>query len=206
VRAVNLLPRDQEKKPVVKKEQIPFAVGGCIGLVVIALVTSQYLSKSGSVAAERQALQDLQAQLAQLPAPPPPPSAQTSQLAEEQKARLTALQGALSTRVAWDRVLRQFSLVLPSDVWLTQLDLKSPVTASDAAASGSSDTGPTGFTIEGSTYSHDAVARLLSRLSVVPDLTNVQLVNSQAQEINGQTVVNFTIGADIRGPGQKGSS
>jgi len=206
MRAVNLLPRDVEKKPVVKKEQIPFAVGGCIGLVVVALVASQYMSKSGSVAAERQALDDLQAQLAQLPAPPPPPSAETSKLADEQKLRLTALQGALSTRVAWDRVLRQFSLVLPSDVWLTQLNLKSPVTAADAAATGSTDGAPSGFTIEGSTYSHDAVARLLSRLAVVPDLTNVQLINSQAQEINGQTVVNFTIGADIRGPNQTGSS
>jgi Tfp pilus assembly protein PilN len=208
MRAVNLLPRDVEKKPVVKKEQIPFAVGGCIGLIVVALVASQYMSKSGSVAAEQQALNDLQAQLAQLPAPPPPPSAETSKLADEQKLRLTALQGALSTRVAWDRVLRQFSLVLPSDVWLTQLNLKSPVSASDAAAAatGSTDGAPSGFTIEGSTYSHDAVARLLSRLAVVPDLTNVQLINSQAQEINGQTVVNFTIGADIRGPQQKGSS
>lgn len=205
MRAVNLLPRDVEKKPVVKKEQIPFAVGGCIALIVVALVTSQYLSKSGSVAAEQQALNDLKAQLAQLPAPPAPPSAETSKLADEQKLRLTALQGALSTRVAWDRVLRQFSLVLPSDVWLTQLNLKSPVSASDAAAAGSDGTA-TGFTIEGSTYSHDAVARLLSRLSVVPDLTNVQLVNSSAQEINGQTVVNFTVSADIRGPQQKGSS
>jgi Tfp pilus assembly protein PilN len=205
MRAVNLLPKDVEKKPAVKKEQIPFVVGGCIGLVVAALVTSQYLSKSGNVASERQALQDLKAQLANLPAPPPGPSAEESKLAGEQKTRLTALQSALSTRVAWDRVLRQFSLVLPSDVWLTQLSLKSPVSpATDAAAT--SDGGPSGFTIEGSTYSHEAVARLLSRLSVVPDLTNVQLVNSSAQEANGQTVVNFTIGADIRGPEQKGSS
>jgi Tfp pilus assembly protein PilN len=205
MRAVNLLPRETEKKPAVKKEQIPFVVGGCIGLVVGALVVSQYLSKSGNVAAERQALTDLKAQLAALPAPPPEPSAEQSKLADEQTVRLTALQTALSTRVAWDRVLRQFSLVLPSDVWLTQLSLKSPVSpATQQTPQG--DGAPTGFTIEGSTYSHDAVARLLSRLSVVPDLTNVQLLNSSAEDANGQTVVKFTISADIRGPGQKGSS
>ena len=34
------------------------------------------------------------------------------------------------------------------------------------------------FTIQGRTYSHDGVARLLSRLQVVPDLTNVQLISS----------------------------
>jgi Tfp pilus assembly protein PilN len=205
MRAVNLLPRDVEKKPAVKKEQIPFVVGGCIGLIVAALVTSQYLSKSGAVATEKQALQNLQAQLAQLPAPPPGPTVQQTQLAGQQQTRLTALQDALSTRVAWDRVLRQFSLVLPSDVWLTQMSLKSPVSPADLVAP-TGEAGPSGFSIEGSTYSHDAVARLLSRLSVVPDLTNVQLLNSSLNEVNGQTVVNFSISADIRGPEQKGSS
>jgi len=205
MRAVNLLPRDVEKKPAVKKEQIPFVVGGCIGLIVAALVTSQYLSKSGAVATETQALSNLQAQLDQLPAPPPGPTVQQTQLAGEQQTRLTALQDALSARVAWDRVLRQFSLVLPSDVWLTQMSLKSPVSPTTPQAS-DSEGGPSGFSIEGSTYSHDAVARLLSRLSVVPDLTNVQLLNSSMNEVNGQTVVNFSISADIRGPEQKGSS
>jgi Tfp pilus assembly protein PilN len=204
MRAVNLLPKDVEKKPAVKKEQIPFVVGGCIGLIVAALITSQYLSKSGAVATETQALQNLQAQLDQLPAPPAGPTPQQTQLAGQQQPRLTALQSALSTRVAWDRVLRQFSLVLPSDVWLTQMSLKSPESPADLTSSG--EASPSGFSIEGSTYSHDAVARLLSRLSVVPDLTNVQLLNSSMNEVNGQTVVNFSISADIRGPEQKGSS
>src|SRR5207247_10795231 len=34
------------------------------------------------------------------------------------------------------------------------------------------------FIMQGRTYSHDGVARLLSRLQVVPDLTNVQLQSS----------------------------
>jgi Tfp pilus assembly protein PilN len=204
MRAVNLLPRDLEKQPTFKKEQLPFVVGGCVALVVVALIGSQYLSKSGGVASERQALSDLQAQLAQLPAPPQP-SAEQTKLAGEQKTRLTALQTALSSRVAWDRVLRQFSLVLPSDVWLTQLSLKSPVSPATPQTP-QADGAPTGFTMEGSTYSHDGVARLLSRLAVVPDLTNVQLVNSSLEDTNGQKVVHFSIAADIRGPNQKASS
>lgn len=205
MRAVNLLPREQANKPAVKKEQIPFVVGGCLGLVVTALIASQYLSQSGKVSAERQNVDGLQAQLAALPAPPPGPTAAETQLAGEQSKRLAALQSALTTRVAWDRVLREFSLVLPEDVWLTQLSLKSPVSPSTNMppdASGS----PTGFTIEGSTYSHDAVARLLSRLSVVPDLTNVQLVSSTTASTDGQKVVHFNIAADIRDSSKKGSS
>jgi Tfp pilus assembly protein PilN len=205
MRAVNLLPREQAHKPAVKKEQIPFVVGGCVGLLVTALVASQYLSQSGKVSAERQALSDLKAQLAALPAPPPGPTPAETKLAGEKQQRLTALQTALQTRVAWDRVLREFSLVLPEDVWLTALDLKSPVSPATNMAPEASGA-PTGFTIEGSTYSHDAVARLLSRLSVVPDLTNVQLVNSSVASSEGQTTVHFTIAADIRDDAKKGSS
>jgi len=205
MRAVNLLPRDHANKPAVKKEQIPFVVGGCVGLLVTALVASQYLSQSGKVGTERQALNDLKAQLAALPAPPPGPTPEQTKLAGQQQTRLTALQAALQTRVAWDRVLRKFSLVLPEDVWLTQLSLRSPVSpATNQAPQNAS--GPTGLTIEGSTYSHDAVARLLSRMSVVPDLTNVQLVSSSVDTSKGQTTVKFSIAADIRDSGQKGDS
>jgi Tfp pilus assembly protein PilN len=205
MRAVNLVPRDTTQKSTVKKEQIPFVVGGCVGLLVTALIASQYLSQSGKIASERQTLQDLQAQLAALPAPPPGPTPQQTKLAGEQTTRLTALQTALQTRVAWDRVLRKFSLVLPEDVWLTQLSLKSPVSpATNAATEGSG--APTGFSIEGKTYSHDAVARLLSRLSVVSDLTNVQLVSSSADVVEGQSIVKFNISADIRAAKQDGSS
>src|SRR6266511_3063857 len=187
MRAVNLLPRDQAPKSRVKKEQLPFVVGGCVGLVVTAILASQYLGQSGKVAAERQTLGDLQ-----------------TKLASEQSTRLTALETALKTRVAWDRVLREFSLVLPDDVWLSTLNLRSPVSPATGQAPQTSGT-PTGITIEGSTYSHDAVARLLSRLATVPDLTNVQLVSSSSTTVGGQDVVHFQIAADIRDPDQKAS-
>jgi len=206
MRAVNLLPRDHaQKKSSVKKEQIPFVVGGCVGLLVTAILASQYLSQSGKIATERQTLGDLKAQLAALPAPPPGPTPGETKLAGEQKTRLDALNAALASRVAWDRVLREFSLVLPGDVWLTQLSLKSP-TSPGTGQPPEASSAPTGFTMEGKTYSHDAVARLLSRLSVVPDLTNVQLVSSAVSSTNGQTVVTFNIAADIRDGGQKAAT
>jgi hypothetical protein len=42
------------------------------------------------------------------------------------------------------------------------------------------------------------VARLLERLSVLPDLKNVQLQNSQTAVVGGQNVISFTIVSDIR--------
>ena len=57
---------------------------------------------------------------------------------------------------------------------------------------------PTGLVIGGYTYSQDAVARLLSRLQVVPDLTNVQLQSSAVTPLGNSSVVAFTILADIK--------
>ena len=59
----------------------------------------------------------------------------------------------------------------------------------------------TGITMDGYTYSQPAVARLLTRLSVVPDLVNVQLQQSTLSKIGATPVVHFTIAADVRKPG-----
>jgi hypothetical protein len=74
-------------------------------------------------------------------------------------------------------------------------------TAPAAAAPGAP---PSLVTIEGYTYSHDAVARLLTRLSVIPDLKNVWLQKSLRTELGGRAVVTFTILSDVR-PGTKPS-
>jgi Tfp pilus assembly protein PilN len=101
----------------------------------------------------------------------------------------------MANRVAWDRIFREFSLVVPDDVWLTTLTAHSP--ASTTTSTGPSGA-PTQFTITGRTYSHDGVARLLTRLQVIPDLQNVTLLSSTRSEVSGQTVVEFNIAADIR--------
>jgi Tfp pilus assembly protein PilN len=154
---------------------------------------------SGKIAAQRRKVDDLNRKFRALPPPPPGPTAAQQQLAGEQSARVTALSAALANRVAWDRVFREFSLVLPDDVWLTTLTAKAPISPATNAASSSGTGTPTQFTIQGRTYSHDGVARLLSRLQVVPDLTNVQLVSSTLEKVAGQDVVTFSIAADIKG-------
>ena len=55
--------------------------------------------------------------------------------------------------------------------------------------------------ITGDKYSHDAVARLLTRLSVIPDLEQVQLVTSEQAKLANRKIIHFKVGADIRPPG-----
>jgi Tfp pilus assembly protein PilN len=195
VRAVNLLPRDHGARSV-RKESLPVLVGACSGVLVVAALGAMFMMGSGKIAAQQRKLDDLNRTFQALPPPPPGPSAVQQQLAGEQSARASALSTALGSRVAWDRVFREFSLVLPDDVWLTNLSAKSPISPSTNAAT-SSGGAPSQFTIQGRTYSHDGVARLLSRLQLVPDLTNVQLVSSTLSKVGEQDVVEFTIAADI---------
>ena len=95
--------------------------------------------------------------------------------------------------------------MLPDDVWLATIAAKAPVPSSSAVAPAAAGVGATvaatGFTIDGFTYSHPAVARLLSRLAVVPDLVNVQLQQSTLQKVGTGTAVHFVIVADVRKPG-----
>ena len=195
MRAVNLLPRDHGHRTV-KKESLPVLVGACVGVLVAAALGAMFMTGSGKIAAQQRKLDDLTRTYQALPPPPPGPSAVQQQLAGEQSARVSALSTALGSRVAWDRVFREFSLVLPDDVWLTNLTAKSPISPATNAAT-SAGGAPSQFTVQGRTYSHDGVARLLSRLQLVPDLTNVQLVSSSLSKVGEQAVVEFTIAADI---------
>src|ERR687888_154793 len=204
MRAVNLLPRDHGQRRV-KKESLPVLVGGCSAVLVVAVLGALYMMGSGKIAAQQRKVDNLNRHFQALPPPPPGPTAAQQALAGQQSARVSALTTALASRVSWDRVFREFSLVLPDDVWLTQLSAKSPISPSTNMSSTGGSTQPTMFTIQGRTYSHDGVARLLSRLQVVPDLTNVQLISSSRSQVGTREVVDFTIAADIASPGANGS-
>jgi Tfp pilus assembly protein PilN len=54
------------------------------------------------------------------------------------------------------------------------------------------------LSLAGYTYSQEGVARLLSRLAVVPALQSVKLVQSSQATVGGQTVVSFSIQATVR--------
>ena len=193
MRAVNLLPREEAKRSFEAKRGVVF--GGVAGTALATVVLgSMMMSAGGSVSSKQEELDALRAQIAAIPAAPVVDTSREDALAAEKGARVGALSAALSGRVAWDRVLRQVSLVLPEDVWLTNLSAVAP-DATQAAAGGS------GFTLTGATYSQNGVARFLSRLAVIPDLGNVRLQSSQSQLLNERELVQFTILADVRAPG-----
>ena len=206
MRAVNLLPKDAIRV-VTRTQKIAVGAGTGGAVVLTALLAMMFLSASSKVHDAQFTLADLKAQLAVIPPAPPGPSPGASALAAEQGPRVAAVTAALQHRVAWDRVMRELSLVLPEDVWLSTLSAKSPVSPSSPTTAGLAPAAPvagappTQITIDGFTYSQDAVARLLSRLAVVPDLQNIALQSSARTGIGKQSVVHFTIAADLRSSG-----
>jgi Tfp pilus assembly protein PilN len=200
MRAVNLLPRQsvEQRRERPNAVVLVAAIGGAA--VVLGLVGGTLVANR-SVNRERQSLSSARAVLAVTPAHHVSASTQAfrQQVLTQREQRSLALASALSKRVAWDRILRRFALVLPDDVWLTGLNGTVPLDPAPVATTTSALPAPaTQLNMQGYTYSQESVARLLDRLSVVPDLKNVQLQSSTASVVSGRNLYSFTIVADIR--------
>jgi Tfp pilus assembly protein PilN len=205
VRAINLLPRDDSRRN--QKTQWIVLAPVAAAVLLTALLSVTFLSASGKVKDKQAELQSLNDTLAAFPTPDASKIQSQNALATDKQVRVTALSAALTRRVAWDRIFRELSLVLPEDVWLTTLSARAPVSSSipvaPAPAAAGTAVAASQFTLDGYTYSHAAVARLLSRLSVIPDLVNVQLQQSTLTEAGTSKTVHFVIAADVRqGGGQ----
>ena len=202
MQAVNLLPRELDRTT--RRPNVVAIVAAAGALFLAAVLGGLFVLSSSTLSENEAKLALARAELAALPAPAQPEPAQDAALAAERAPRVAALSTVLAQRVSWDRVLRRFSLVLPEDVWLQNLTLTNAPVAATPAPAGQPATAPavpTGFSITGRTYSHAGVARLLSRLTAVPDLQDVRLSGSKRVEVGGQMVVEFTIVAGVRADG-----
>jgi Tfp pilus assembly protein PilN len=206
VRAVNLLPGDAASQGR-KVPPLP-VLAGCIGTVLIsAVLAMMYLSASAGVAKKQRALEQVQAAYAAIPAAASP-SPVVAELPKQRQTRVTALATVLGQRVTWDRLLREVSQVVPSDVWLLNLNALAP---SLAPANTAGSAAQQGFVVTGCTYSQDSVARFLARLAVVPDLSNMTLGKSESSASGGggagsggqcpPGMVTFTLQGGVRAAG-----
>jgi hypothetical protein len=97
-----------------------------------------------------------------------------------QQAREATVTSLAQSRFDWERVLRELAIVIPNDVWLT--DLSATASADSGASStstSSTDTiqGPS-LEISGCAVSHEAVARFLAALRDIDGLTRATVFSS----------------------------
>ena len=205
MKAVNLLPRDEPKKTR-RQTPLPVAVGAVAAVVVTGVLGAGFVVEHKNVSQKKADLAAVQAELAAVPGPKQPNPNEIA-LSGQEGPREQALQQALNGRVAWDHLMREISLVIPSDVWLTSMAVQAPVASSPAVPPVAGTTAPVptssanSFTIEGNAYSHDGVARLLTRLALIPDLSDVTLGSSTLISPGKRSAVQFTINAAVRAPG-----
>ncbi len=202
MRSVNLLPRDAQ--PARSFRGSGAAIVGAVAMLAVVAIAlgAGFMTAHARAQSEQGKLADAQLQLARVVASqqaapaaklakPAKPIVPVPAVTAEQQPRLAALSQALASRVAWDRVLREFSLIVPGDVTVSSLTMKAP----DPAAGGAP--AAQGFALAGVAFSNDSVARLLSRLMLVPDLASVSLASSTTDPSTGQ--VSFTVNAAIKG-------
>jgi Tfp pilus assembly protein PilN len=191
MRAVNLLPlhaRAGRRRP----PTAALAVAG-VGVLAASLLAVGYFSTNGNVDQREQELVALEQQLAAARSAAKPKREQTG-LAAQRDQRFTALNDALAKRISWDRILREVSLVMPDDVWLSSLAAGGGgSTTADSATPTAAQT----VTFTGFTYSQESVARMLTRLALVPEIDNVKLQSSAVTEVGSQQIYGFTILADL---------
>lgn len=211
MKAVNLLPRDEAKGRSFGGRD-PLLLGGAVlTLAVVAGTGGGFLLAHSHDGSAKKELASAQQQLAQaqarehalqsashakkiLPAP---------SVTSQEPAWRTAVASAMSTRIAFDRVLQEFDRVVPSDVTVASLEMSSPA-ASGATPATPGASSANDFTLGGTTFSEDSVARLMSRLMLLPDLTGVSLTSSAADPQTG--VVTFAITAQVKGAGSAEST
>src|SRR2546423_6113496 len=126
MRAVNRLPRDERRRggPSIPTPVALSAIGGFT--LMFAVLGLLFVSAHGTVKTRRLELAQKQQELAAIPVPAQSRLQQQDALVADKQARVTALNAALAKRIAWDRVLREFALVLPDDVWLMNMTAKAP--------------------------------------------------------------------------------
>jgi Tfp pilus assembly protein PilN len=164
-------------------------------LVATAVVGGFFLEKA-QAATERQRMVTAQAALAkaqsQQPSSHSPAPARLTVpvvLSQEQPWHL-ALDAAISSRVAWDTLLRQLEYVVPSNITLTTVTL----------GSSGGGTTPAGglISLGGSAFSSKDLAVFLATLARVPNVTQVSLVSSTTA--SGSKFLTFQITAQMTLP------
>ena len=204
MKRINLLPPEQRVKAS-RERGLLWAI-----LILVAIVVALglvYVWQNSQVSDKQAQVDQLTAETAvvqqQAAALAPYAAIQTERTAMTQTAK-----GIYDSRVPWATILQEVSLVIPENVRLQSLNGTVPATmlpgpAVPPVAAGSVAATPD-ITFTGTTNTHKDVAEFMTRLGLIPQLTNVQLTSSTGAAATGTTgttstpTVTFTVTASLR--------
>lgn len=188
MRPVNLLPPEQRSRAASGASRIGPAhvVIGLLGVLLLCVVG--YVLAANSVTSKQDKLAELDRQTKQV-------ESQAAALkpygdfAALKEARVDTVKTLAASRFDWEHVVRQFSQVVPYNVWLIKFTAKSDpsVQLSEGTGGGGASTAATGSSqaagpaveITGCTYEQRSVARMMVRMRRMDGVTDVKLISSK---------------------------
>ncbi|MFA4964190.1 MAG: PilN domain-containing protein [Thermoleophilia bacterium] len=199
MKRMNLLPPDARAKAS-RERGLLYAILVLVAVVVVLGLV--YVQQNGQVNDKQSQLDQLNAQIQ---------TVQAQAAALQPYADLQATRTAMTTtartiyaaRVPWSTVLEEVSLVIPENVRLQSLTCAVPAALLPGAAAAPVGAASNDVTFAGTTYSHKDVAEFMTRLGLIPQLTNIQLATSSGSAGSGTTAtapatVAFTVTASLR--------
>jgi len=201
MKRINLLPPEQRVKAS-RERDLLWAI--LILVAVVVVLGLAYVWQNSAVSSKQSQLDDLtaqtQAEQQKALALRPYAEVQTTRTAMTQTAK-----GIYDSRVPWSTLLQEISLVIPENVRLQSLTGVVPATMlPGAAAAPGIPAATTDVTFAGTTYTHQDVAEFMTRLGLVPQLANIQLVSTTGAAAvvttgtASPTTVSFTVTASLR--------
>jgi Tfp pilus assembly protein PilN len=190
MRAINLLPpEDRGAGALGGARALSYTLLGVllailVGVTALVLTNNQISERRAAVASLEQARAAAQARAESLQA-----FADFRAMQEERTVTVTSL---AQSRFDWERVLREFALVLPADVWIVQLE--GSVSPSVQIEQGvdialrDSVEGPA-LELVGCTVSQDSVGRFVAALRDIDGVTRVAVVKSERPPISDTSSV-----------------
>jgi Tfp pilus assembly protein PilN len=176
-------------------------------VVVVVALGLVYMQQNSAVSSKQQEVDQITAE-AQATQQKADSLAPYAQIQATRTAMSTTARGIYEAGVPWSTILQEISLVIPENVRLTSLNCAVPaaMVPGAVAAAGATTVASTDVTFTGTTYTHRDVAEFMTRLGLIPQLSNIQLVSSTvtpavaAAEGTAGTpaTVNFTMTASLR--------
>jgi Tfp pilus assembly protein PilN len=188
MRPVNLIPREDrpgERRPM-RGGPLAYIV---VGALVAALLGITVLVVTGNQISDSKAeITQLETEKAAVDARAQALDAYT-QFHNVREQRLATVASLADSRFDWERVMRELALVLPGNVWLTNLTgSASPAVAPEGASSVSLRTSIAGPALElvGCARSQDAVAGFVKALEDIDGVTRVGVQSSALGSSSGE--------------------
>jgi Tfp pilus assembly protein PilN len=196
MRPVNLIPPEERsgaRKPM-RGGPLAYVVVGALALALVGvtlLVTTsntiidrkaEATTLEGEISAAKSRAESLKAYT------------EFHQVREQRLATITSL---ADSRFDWERVMRELSLILPSDVWLTGLSASAGAGASTGGEGGFGVSGPS-LNLTGCATSQAAVAGFIEALKEIDGVTRVGM---QGSSLGGGGVEGASTGSATAGAG-----